>query len=171
MNKPMTPLQNEVLNATAANDQSNELSGDSGRITIMRAHDLYRYQLTRQKHTDGRYGFCEVCGKPAPVIHHQVEQRRYTRQSEVGHGWTETDCSDSFGHADCLSNLRRFKTNNQEIQTGMTVRTTRSAHHTVIKLGTLTTMDAALIREVKPRFLGHKPDESWLPLQDLHIIR
>lgn len=140
-------------------------------MTLMCDNDQYRYQITRQKHTDGRYGVCEICGEPALVAHYQVEQHRYSHPDGISNGWTVQDCSDCFGHVDCLSSVRRFTTDNQEIQTGMTVQTTCVARHTVIQFGTLLAMDAALIREVNPRQFGHKPYESWLPLQDLRIVR
>lgn len=139
-------------------------------IMIMRGTDSYRYQVTRQKHTSDHYGQCEVCGKPAAVVHHQVEQRRFVRDDRR-HGWTTEDCSDRFGHLDCLSQLRRFDTDNPTFETGMTVRRPNGRLNTIEHLGTLLSMDAALIREVTPHLAGHKPRELWMPLTDLKIVQ
>lgn len=139
--------------------------------THMRDTDDYRYQLVRKKQNGEHYGQCDVCGQPASTIHHQIEQRRYTKSNGISDGWTTQDCSDAFGHLDCLSGLRRFTTTGPTFETGMTVRTEKGRAHTIVRMGTLISMDAALIREVTPRLVGHEPYETWVPLADLKDVR
>jgi len=65
-----------------------------------------QYTLVHKKHNSAVYGNCEVCGKPASDLYHQMERKRYTR-SDGSEGWTHSGCSDKFGHLECLKSIRK----------------------------------------------------------------
>jgi hypothetical protein len=72
----------------------------------MSQSNTYRYTVIRKQHSSAVYGPCEVCGHHAAEVHHQTEQRRYTR-SDGSEGWTNDQCSDRFGHLTCLKGIQR----------------------------------------------------------------
>lgn len=61
----------------------------------------YRYTLKSTGSSSAKLGNCEVCAKTVIEVYHQVEEKQYTR------GWTRHECSDLFGHEECLISTRR----------------------------------------------------------------
>lgn len=76
--------------------------------------EQYQYTLINKQHNSLAYGVCEVCGTPVSTVYHQTERRQYTR-NDGSTGWTHDGCSDTFGHLQCLMDIRRNKadTNHQ----------------------------------------------------------
>jgi len=80
---------------------------DEGESLHGRIGSEYVYRLTPTGANSAKYGPCEVCGKPATEVVHQVEAR-YFRDSETGEiRQTGAGCSDMFGHRECLESRRR----------------------------------------------------------------
>lgn len=136
------------------------------QIVIARPRDQYRYIMKPLPADTDAPRCCELCDKGGPDLYHQVEQRRYTKEPMV-EGWTQEDNLESIGHQACLASLRRFTTNNTEYRTGLTVKNSKGKRFTIEKVGLTMTLDEALIREVTPSLIGHKPIEQWYPLADL----
>lgn len=62
----------------------------------------YRYRLISTGHSSTRYGSCEICGEHCAEVYHQVEERQY----KPGR-FTRYQCSDLWGHKECLESSRR----------------------------------------------------------------
>lgn len=71
----------------------------------------YRYRVVSTGGSSARYGPCEVCKGTCDVVYHQVEERFFTFQNETTGkkhaGWTSKDCSDLFGHEECVKSRQR----------------------------------------------------------------
>lgn len=77
----------------------------------------YRYRLRSTCHSSEKYGPCECCGKHVTEVCHQTEERAYQLRSDepirvLGVttdmiGWTHFQCSNLFGHEECLVARRR----------------------------------------------------------------
>lgn len=63
----------------------------------------YNYRLVNTSESSKRYGNCEVCDEFCGEIYHQTESREY----KPGR-FTYANCSDLFGHKDCLIAKRRY---------------------------------------------------------------
>jgi len=63
--------------------------------------EQYRYILTKLRAGSDKYGNCEVCKKSVGTIYHQVEEKKYSG------GWTRHNCTDLYGHKQCLLKKRR----------------------------------------------------------------
>lgn len=74
---------------------------------------MYRYILSSTGDNSRKYGNCDVCGKFAPEVFYQSEERQYEisdfLQEELKRkiGWTHFECSSRFGHSECLRSARR----------------------------------------------------------------
>jgi hypothetical protein len=68
---------------------------------------LYRYRLISTGCSSARYGNCEICGEHCAEIFHQVEERQY----KPGR-FTRHQCSDLWGHKECLKSSRRKNNEN-----------------------------------------------------------
>lgn len=66
---------------------------------------MYRYKLTNTQESSKKYGVCEVCGKHVSEVYHQIEERQYSINDEIG--WTQHKCNNLFGHKECLEKSRR----------------------------------------------------------------
>lgn len=69
----------------------------------------YRYRLYSTGDSSAKYGVCEVCGKHATEVFHQVEERAfyYPENGQTYMGWTQHLCHSFFGHETCLRGKRR----------------------------------------------------------------
>ena len=78
--------------------------------------NIYRYRLISTNSNSQKYGNCEICRKPATEVFHQTEERLYLHplgvdhqdpDAPTGYGWTRHQCSDVFGHKECLEHKQR----------------------------------------------------------------
>ena len=65
----------------------------------------YRYMLKATWLNSSVLGPCEVCGKHAPTVYHQIEEREYVRP-DGSRGLTHDGCRDLYGHEECLVKMR-----------------------------------------------------------------
>ena len=79
-------------------------------IIIERPHAGARYHLVNTERGSDHFGNCEVCGKPASTVYHQIEEHRYRRTSDGKLGWTRRHGHDLYGHRSCLASLRYLPT-------------------------------------------------------------
>lgn len=70
---------------------------------------MYKYRLVRTGYSSNKYGPCEVCGKHAPEVYHQIESKyfKFVHNEAVYEGWTSYGCHNLFGHKECLISQRR----------------------------------------------------------------
>ena len=68
---------------------------------------FYRYRITSTGGNSIKYGNCEICGKPATEIFHQVEERSYKNSFEEVIHFTQNKCTNYFGHKECLESKQR----------------------------------------------------------------
>ena len=69
--------------------------------------ETYRYRITSTGGNSIKYGNCEICGKPATEIFHQVEERSYKNSFEEVIHFTQNKCTNYFGHKECLESKQR----------------------------------------------------------------
>lgn len=70
----------------------------------------HHYVIRRLNAGSMKYGPCEVCKQNAVEIWHQVEERFYEHAPSASlrqKGWTHHECSDLFGHYECLVDRRK----------------------------------------------------------------
>lgn len=65
----------------------------------------YRYRIRSTGYSSARFGPCEICGKHVSDVHSQVEEVEYTWDGIKK--WTRYECSNYFGHKECLEKQRR----------------------------------------------------------------
>lgn len=65
---------------------------------------VYKYKLISTHDNSSKYGNCEVCGKYASEVFHQIEAMK------IEDGWTYANCHNKFGHEQCLISLRKTET-------------------------------------------------------------
>ena len=61
----------------------------------------YKYRIRNTEKSSADLGMCEICGKYANSMYHQVESKKYSG------GYTHHECNNSFGHEKCLLSQRR----------------------------------------------------------------
>jgi hypothetical protein len=66
----------------------------------------FAYRLRNTGSSSQRLGACEVCEKHATEVFHQVESRSVEKSPGFDR-YTYADCSDLFGHRDCLISRQR----------------------------------------------------------------
>ena len=74
----------------------------------------YRYKLISTSYSSHRFGMCEVCGKFASHVFHQIEESEYEPNK-----WTRYQCVDLFGHKECLINRRRSSCGAGQVRLGI----------------------------------------------------
>jgi len=62
----------------------------------------YRYKLTDTGQSSAKYGKCEVCGEHCSEVFYQTEQREYFSPVTNSPALTFADCTNLFGHKNCL---------------------------------------------------------------------
>jgi ABC-type phosphate transport system auxiliary subunit len=67
---------------------------------------MYTYKINSVGDSSAKYGNCEVCGKHATEVFHQVETKQYTRPDGT-QGFTRHNCHNIFGHEQCLVSKRK----------------------------------------------------------------
>ena len=69
----------------------------------------FRYEISSTNESSDKYGKCDVCGKHASEVFHQMEEQYYRieHDGKVYEGWTKHECHDHFGHEQCLLAQRR----------------------------------------------------------------
>ena len=78
----------------------------------------YRYEIVDTGYGSHVLGPCEVCGKHASTIYHQIKRRVYTRPDGSA-GLTHDGCRDIFGHEVCLVKMRRHDHRWQNLAEGL----------------------------------------------------
>ena len=70
---------------------------------------MYRYKLTSLHASSDKYGKCEVCHSHASEVFFQTEEKQFNLDAiDAAQGftepfsWTQHDCTNLFGHKDCL---------------------------------------------------------------------
>lgn len=64
---------------------------------------IYKYKLINELAGSNKYGDCEICGKYADTIYHQIEYKKYINQDRSRY----FQLNDAFGHKDCLLNIKK----------------------------------------------------------------
>ena len=70
---------------------------------------MYRYNLKSTEDSSSKYGNCDICGKHATEVFHQMEERHYKieHEGQIYEGWTKHNCNNYFGHRECLESKQR----------------------------------------------------------------
>jgi len=68
---------------------------------------MYKYSITSTNASSVKYGNCEICGKHATEVFHQVEGRSYQNPYEGTIHVTGNGCTNYFGHKECLESVQR----------------------------------------------------------------
>lgn len=78
----------------------------------------FRYRIASTNRGSSSLGNCEVCDKPCDVVHLQVQERYVVPEpheelpdlahlvDDGGGFWTRHECTDHFGHPNCLRTVR-----------------------------------------------------------------
>lgn len=68
----------------------------------------YRYRIRNTGYSSKRFGLCEVCGKHASEVFSQIEEVHCKGEGrDEKDFWSQWDCTNLWGHKQCLVSKRR----------------------------------------------------------------
>lgn len=68
---------------------------------------MYKYKISSTSSNSTKYGNCEICGKPATEVFHQIEEREFFDPITNTESYTHNKCTSYFGHKECLESKQR----------------------------------------------------------------